>query len=292
MTTECTIVHGTRPAKDLHRVKPYPHFGDISVQDIPDFDLGKNLPLQDQEKDDAPYECVGYTAAHILSSIFNIPFSPDFSYAAARYIAGDGKEGTQGTSFHAGLDALVAVGGLPKGFATISASVNGEQYISDWNIWTRKEKAFALKQIQNGIRNVLGLGDAFTSILSAAYQGGIPVSIGSPWFDQWRTNIQGGILQSPILNGQYQSWHDYTIDGKTTINGVPYLIAYTHQGNRVGDNGKLYFSRETINAALTVEGSGALTIDPNAKRLVYLLGMMSLRFPQMISLLPTIIANL
>ncbi|MHB1097907.1 MAG: hypothetical protein ACYC3F_17245, partial [Gemmatimonadaceae bacterium] len=95
--------------------------------------------------------------------------------------------------------------------------------------------------------------------------------------------------QPPILDGNYPSWHNYTIDGKTTINGVPYLIVYSLQGNRIGDNGKLYFSRETINKALTVTGSGALTIDPNATRWIYLLGMLSLRFPQMITLLPQLI---
>ena len=67
--------HGTRPAKDLHKVRKFKHFGAI---DVPDFDLGRNLPLQDQEKDQAPFACVGYTNAHILSSIFNTPSSPPY----------------------------------------------------------------------------------------------------------------------------------------------------------------------------------------------------------------------
>lgn len=280
------IYNGTRGAKDLHRVKLYPHFG--GSIDIPDFDLGRNLPLQDQEKDNAPYECVGYTQAHILSSIFNTPFSPDFSYAAARYVAGDGKEGTQGTSFHAGMDAIVALGGLWKSLEVFSASTHGEAYVSDWNNWLDSLKKTALGQVQNGVRNVLGNGDAFQSILSATYQGGIPISIGSPWFLEWETN-QNGIVQTPVLNGNYPSWHNYTIDGKTTINGVPYLIVYSHQGNRVGDGGKLYFSREVINAALTVQGSGALAIDPNAKRWIYILGMLTYRFPQLLAYLPQLI---
>lgn len=276
------IGNGTRPAKHLHKVKPYEHFGSIAPIDIPDFDLGRNLPLQDQEKDNAPYECVGYTAAHILSSIFNTPFSPDFSYAAARYVAGDGKEGTQGTSFHAGMDAVVAVGGLQKDLALQTALILTEQNVSDWAIWTAAQKTQALTRVQNGVRNVLGLGDAFDSILSATYQGGIPVSLGSPWFKEWSVNIINGIVQTPILDGNYPSWHDYTADGKTTINGVPYLIIYSHQGNRVGDNGKLYFSRETINAALSVNGAGALTIDTNSVRWVQLIGIIMRRFPELI----------
>ena len=280
------MIHGTRPARDLHKIRKYKHFGAIN---IPDFDLGQNLPLQDQNASNAPYECVGYTAGHILSSIFNTPFSPDFSYAAARYIAGDGKEGSQGTSFHAGVDAIVAVGGLVKDMAKETATSVGEATVSDWAFWTDIQKRAALGRVQNGAKNVLGNGDAFNSILSACYQGGVPVSIGSPWFIEWESNINNGVVGTPALNGNYPSWHNYTVDGQKTINGVPHLIVYSHQGSRVGDGGKLYFPREAINAAISVDGSGALATDKNTIRWVYLLGMLTYRFPQLLNILPQLI---
>lgn len=283
--------NGTRPSRHAHLVKKYPHFGAIAPENIADFDLGRNLPLQDQEKDNAPYECVGYTTAHILSSIFNENFSPDFSYAAARYIAGDGAEGAPGTSFHAGMDSIVGLGGLTQGLSAFSASSHSEKYVSDWANFPDSLKKVALEHVQNGVRNVLGNGDAFDSILGALHQGGIPVSIGTPWFTEWRSNINGGVLQTPIIQPDYQSWHNHSISGKTTINGVPYLIDYSWQGNRVGDGGKLYLSREAINTALTVWGSGALTIDPSVKRWVYLVGLILRRFPNINPLLISKLVN-
>lgn len=281
------MVNGTRPAKHLHYVRKFKHaFGGI---EIPDFNLDSGLNgMPDQEKDNAPYECTGYTAADILTDIFRTPFSPDFSYAAARYIAGDGPEGTQGTSFHAAGQSMVAVGGLNKNVAPINASQQGEKYISDWNNWNPSQR-FALSYIQNGLRNVLGLGDAFDSIRSAAFQGGIGISIGSPWFPEWTNNINGGIVQVPNLTGSYSTWHNYAVKGQKTINGVPYLIVKSWQGTRVGDNGWLYFSRETINAALSVPGSGALTIDKSAVRWISLLGILTQRFPALLSYLPALL---
>lgn len=282
------IQPGTRPAKHLHRVKKYAHFG--AIQQTPDFDLGANLTLADQEADKAPYECTGYTLAHIIEAITKQRPSPDFSYAAARYVAGDGPEGVLGTSFHAAIEAAICVGALPATLANISAVVQGEQFISDWNNWKAILKQYALKDVQNGVRNVLGNGDACNSILSAAYQGGIPISIGSPWFNEWTHDINGGIVQMPVLNENYSAWHNYTIDGQKTINGVPYSIVYSHQGNRVGDNGKLYFSREVINAALSVDGAGALAIDPNAVRWISILGVLAGRFPALLPELPSLIS--
>jgi hypothetical protein len=269
-------------------VRRYPHFGAINPADIPDFDLGRNLSLQDQEKDNAPTECTGYTAAHILSAIFNVRFSPDFSFAANRYITGEGP-GVDGASFHGAMDALVGYGGLPLKDAPFDAKTTSELYISDFGRWSPTlpdSRAY----VQNGVRNVLGFGDAFDSILSAISQGGIPVSVGSPWFPEWTTGIDQGIVRMPdISNTQGDAWHNYTADGKTTINAVPYLIVYSHQGNRVGDDGKLYFSRETVNAALSIPGSGALSIDPHAIRFISLLGILAIRFPAILPQLPALV---
>ncbi len=276
---------GTRPSRHAHLEKPFPHFA--GTLEIPDFCLDQGVNgMPDQDKDNAPYECVGYTTADLLSDIFKTPIDPDFSYAAARYVAGDGPEGTQGTSFHAGLQGAIAVGALSKAFAPISAAHNSEKFVSDWNNWLPSLRQAALSYAQNGLRNVLGQGDAFDSIVSALYTGKLSVSVGSPWFSEWTHDIQAGVVQTPSLGGNYPSWHNYAIKGKKTIQGIPHLIVKSWQGTRVGEAGWLYFSRETINAAMSVKGSGALTIVQDANRWASLWGIVAQRFPMIVPLLP------
>lgn len=283
------MVSGTRPAEHIYKEKKFhERFGGVSPQDIPDFNLDAGLTMPDQVKDQADTECVGYTVADILTDIFKVPFSPDFSFAAARYVAGD-DPGIDGTSFHAGIQSAVAFGGLIKTLAPFDAMTKSELYISDYKVWDSIPKESRLPYAQNGTMNVLGNGDAFDSILFAAYNGKIPVSVGSPWFEEWAYNIQGGVVQQPVLDGQYPNWHNYCIKGKKTINGVPSLIVKSWQGTRVGDNGWLYFSRETINKTLSVPGSGALTINPNGNRWIELVSIMIQRFPMIVPLLPQLL---
>lgn len=280
------ITNGTRPAKDIYKVAKYQHFGAISVDTIPDFSLDPNISHPDQEADGAHTECTGYTVADILCDIFKQYYSADFSYAAARAIAGDGP-GTDGASFHAAMDSLVGWGGLPAHYATYTAGTRGEQFVSDFNNW-KDDLEESRKYAQNGVKNVLGNGDAFDSVLAALNQGRISVSIGSPWFPEWADfGGQSGILALPKT--QYSSiWHNYVLKGKQTIGGVPYIIAKPHIGLK-GDNGFVKLSREVINFTLAVPGSGALTIDPNAIRWVSLLGITSRRFPGILPFLPKLI---
>lgn len=149
------IYHGTRPARHISRERIYhKHLGGTSLASIPDFNLDAGIWNPDQEADGAPTECVGYTAADILTDLLKMQIDPDFGYAAARFISGDGP-GTEGASFHAGLQGLIAVGGLPKALATFSAADRGELYCSDWNSWEPYQKTKALLNAQNGLFSVL-----------------------------------------------------------------------------------------------------------------------------------------
>lgn len=288
------IKNGTRPAKNIHKERRWhDHFFGVIPANIPDFNLDSGLNgMPDQNADGAPFECVGYTTSDIGTDVIGKIQDPDFSYAASRYVSGDGAEGIGGTSFHGGLQGAVALGFLQKSLATVSASVQGEKYVSDWNNWPAQLKKTALASAQNGILNVLGMGDDFDSILSACYTGKIGISIATAWYLNWDvTAVKYGIVQAPS-NPQDVSnlgWHNWAIKGKKTIDGIPYLIGKTWQGTSVGDNGWMYFSREAINGALSVQGSGALTLNPNAKRWASIIGILVQRFPALLSELPQLL---
>lgn len=280
---------GTRPAHHIAKEKNFHQkFGGVTIASIPDFNLDTGINgMPDQDSENAPTECTGYAVADILTDVFKMPFSPDFSYAAALYLDGSGPS-IDGASFHAAMQAAVGVGVLPKALANLSATQLGELYISDWKNWNLQSKKSALGYVENGILNALGNGDAFDSILSSLYVGKISVSIGSPWFNEWMFSTNG-VVATPALAGNYPAWHDWAIKGKITINGEPYLIGKSWQGTRVGNNGWLYFSRAAINAALSVPGSGALTFNPNALRWVSLIGILVQRFPALLADLPMLI---
>lgn len=272
------IYHGTRPALDIHKERKFhERFGGIAQAAIEDFNLDSGIWNPNQETDNAPTECVGYTAADLLTDIFKMQFDPDFAYAAAKYVAGDGP-GDQGTSFHAGIQGVIGVGGIGAQSATFSATTRGELFVSDWNNWKPYLKTLALKYVQNGLLNVLGNGDSFNSIISAAYTGQISVSLGSPWFLEWQGIAPESLLPMP-QNALAQSvnpdtpWHNYAGKGKKTINGQATIPIKSWQGHW------LYMTQEVANAVFSLAGTGALTFNPAASRWWSLMGILMQRFP-------------
>lgn len=282
--------NGTRPTTHLPRRRFHHYFGSVlNPTDAPDFNVDTGVNgMPDQERDNAPTECTGYTAADILSDICKRAFSPDFSYAAAFLLSGE-TPSLAGASFTAALDGAVGVGGLPTENADITAASKGELFVANWAAWSDADKKRARDFVQVNTYDVLGSADAFDSILSALLINKYGVSIGTPWFEEWTTNIQGGVVQMPKLDGQYPSWHNYAAKGKKTINGVPYLIIKSWQGTRVGDGGYLYFSRETVNAALSIPLTGAITLATTGNRWVAILAILLKRFPSLLTFLPQLL---
>jgi hypothetical protein len=254
------ISHGTRPALHISREKRFKHFGGTGT--FPDFSVDAGIWNPSQNADGAPMECVGYTNADLLTDIFKKQFSPDFSYAMARWIIRSGP-GTDGTSFHAGMQATVWVGGLLKMFARFSALDKGGLFVSDAYNWHQDAWTAAADYSQNGLRNVLGFADNFTDILSAIFSTKIGVSLGSPWFKEWQGLPNGSVLPMPA-NPAFQSqqdytpWHNYAAKGQKTIDNQPMIIIKPWTG------GFMYMPRDVANAVFDVIGTGALTFDPKA----------------------------
>lgn len=285
---------GTRPAQHLYKLKPFEHaFGAADTPTLQPFNVDPGLTMPDQIAEGALTECVGYDAADYLVDVFHKRFLGDFSYAAARHVTGEGP-GTNGASFHAGLQGVVAFGGAadadPLG-SYYTAAGRGEMYISDWNNWSPKAKTAALKYAQNGVRNVLGSMEPFDAIVTAAYQTGKGITLGSPWFSEFneKTITDGFKASSSII------WHCYAAKGLdvTLSPGIrkERIAIKSWQGTSVGDNGWLYFDRDTINSLMGVPGAGAITIDPSASRWASLCGIIVQRFPAALPLLSQLLKS-
>ena len=107
--------------------------------------------------------------------------------------------------------------------------------------------------------------DWFDSIRYAILSGGFEkrsVSWGCPWFSVWGSDVaaKNAIMSMPDLSQvSAVGWHNSKFTGWKTINDIPYLVNKSWQGNNIGDGGLLYFSREVVNAVMTVNGTCALT---------------------------------
>ena len=113
-----------------------------------------------------------------------------------------------------------------------------------------REAYFAVTQVQGS--------DWFDSIRAAIYASNRPVSIGTPWMDEWRTPVSGVNPIGFTYTGS-EPWHNWKIPG---WNANTQLIGKTWQGTTYGDNGWGYWTRETINEVMEIPGTGAFTIAP------------------------------
>lgn len=293
------MINGTRPTQHTPKKSFHHLFGGTDISQIPDFNLDAGIWNPSQDDDERPTECTGYSPADIATDLFKVEFTPDFSFAANFAVTGETPT-SAGASFIGAIQGFIAYGALPNSLATISAKERGEIYVGTFSNWPTISKTSARLRRQNGMLNVLGNGDAFSSILSALWTGKIAVSCGSPWFQEWGNALTGnGQLKSAIMpvpaNAQQQGsspsipWHDYNMKGKKTINGIPYIIAKPWIGPNAGDGGYVYLSQETVNAVLSVSGSAAVTINPNALWWVSIVGIITDRFPQTLPLVPQLL---
>ena len=93
------------------------------------------------------------------------------------------------------------------------------------------------------------------------------VSWGTPWYTEWETAAYAPTNPSAIMpapkdynNLSGLPWHNSKICGFTTIQGVPYLINKSWQGDTIGDHGFLYFPRDVVNSVMTVQGTVAFIV--------------------------------
>ncbi len=106
-----------------------------------------------------------------------------------------------------------------------------------------------------------GVIDAFDSVRLALYSSQPEkrsVSVGTPWYSAFEQTL-GGIVSTPQDYKDIGSWHNHKICGWKTINGTPYLISKSWQGNIFGDKGFCYFPRDVFNAIMSISGSAAFT---------------------------------
>lgn len=91
------------------------------------------------------------------------------------------------------------------------------------------------------------------------------ISWGTPWFPSWEQACLTGQMVMPmptlqeLQNVSSTGWHDSKFDGWKIINNVAMYRDKSWQGNKIGDQGFIYFPREVINRVMMISGTVAFT---------------------------------
>lgn len=297
--------NGTQPLSKPPKREFHRNFGGVTLAQIPDFNLDAGLWMPDQDADGAFTECTGYTVTDIKSDWDKRLYSPDWQFAKTLQLANVSPLiGAQnGADIHIAMQSAVVFGSLEAKMAPFTALLKGEQFVADINNWPFSPlNTEAIINAEIGTYNALGNGDAFSSILSAAYVNKMGVSVGTPWYQEWEQIGAGlgkmvpgnGIVSMPSDINDAQGlapWHNWVIKGKKTIAGVEYAIGKSWQGKKYGDGGFHYIPREIINAVFAVSGTGAISFADNGSRFINLLIIFFSQTPQGLAILPEVLAS-
>lgn len=185
-----------------------------------------------------PFGCTGFGTANIAESDLKAPVNPKYTYDYTLLIE-NGQEGDECSL----QDSF-------KSAAVYGVQLKGE---TDKDALSHRRAPYFEVHPDHNL-------DWFDAILSAVASNNRPVSLGTTWPIYLENVGTDGIqLYKPM------SWiggHDHNIIGKKTINGIEYLIDKSWNGPQWGDNGVSYFSREIVNAMMSITGSCAFTNRP------------------------------
>ena len=233
----------------------------ISPSSIPDFNLhygsvpNQNAPDEVFNSAPQPYGCTNVSTCQLGANqdkrLYNRDFQESITHANAK----------GGYDVRASIKTSVDHGLLAE----------GEQFPSQ----AAKHKRAAFFRVGKN-------PDFFTGALTALWLTKRTLSIGTPWYTEWSDAGTGNIHTYDPVTETYSltgggertniaptpreqdtnklPWHNSTICGKKTINGVPYLILEPHQGELFGDSGFLYISAEAFNSVMKIWGTCAFTV--------------------------------
>lgn len=218
-------------------------FGAAAIIFPPDFnvDVGKTMPNQDEQG--LPMGCTGFTQTDNKNDEDDSIYKPDFTYFKTCYMEGHGPD--KGCDIRTSLKSTKVYG-----FLRIDET-------TDKDAEAHKGGQFFNIYDDGGLDWFDGIRNAIQTRLKG-------VSAGSPWFPEWHYP-QDGVLPMPnanILeiaksNPNSLAWHNYSIKGWVTKNGIPYLLVKSWQGKNYGHNGWAYMSREVANKIFAIRGSVA-----------------------------------
>lgn len=225
------------------------------------FDSGykKASFIQDQDQDGRPTSCTAYTLTTIARNENGIEYSHDYQLMKTFELM-DVPPNTQGADARQAAKIPVAFGLLPKALEPAGMAQEPQAWSANQANWpvsldqsTEKEPAYI--PISPGSQDWF---DAIRSALVLGESENRTVGLATQWSPSFEQVSYTGILNE---NPQLPYWgHMYEAVWWCTIDGQPYLILNTWQGDIYGDKGYVYMSRALCNKMLGVLGTYAVTL--------------------------------
>lgn len=191
-----------------------------------------------------PSECTDFQAAVRAGYKFNKDFSRKWHGAKESEIMN--ALIVNGADPRSDLKVPLAFGALPVEFEPATMQTDNAQFYLTWQNWPNLIDKNATPYFETAYNLVDGPYDHFDNIrfvLQQAYAEGQTVLVFSSWYSEW--NQSRGIAVIP--KSQPVAEHASLFIDFMNADNEPALINHLSQGTDFGDQGFLYFPRETVN---------------------------------------------
>lgn len=229
-----------------------------SISSFPDFYQVNSGFLPDQNLDNRPSECTGYTIVDIGATEDGVAYSPDYNYMKTLEVM-NLPPTTEGADARTAFKVACTFGLLPKSF---QGNFSNQSQAANPSSWSLDLDTEAKKNVKSAYLPIAPVPDFFDGVRSAIFLGENEkraVGIATQWSPTFEQVGKDGILNE---NPQGLYWgHMYEACGWKTIGGQPYLILKTWQGSGYGDHGYCYMSRALCNKLMSAWGAYAASIE-------------------------------
>ncbi len=222
------------------------------------FSVDSGLTMPDQNVDGLFLGCTAYAQLELCTDQDGIIYD-DYKFQYDKTLAFEGVfDETQGCDIRDSLKMICTIGPKKKGDDNSADS------------YAKRRGAYYSLELYSG----LDWFDTIRHTIETNFQLNklkCSVSIGTPWFAEFEPigNGNGKVVSDGLISDipvvediNNLDWHNWKIAGCITIQGQAYLLAKTWQGKNYGSNGWVYFSRNAINAIMTIKFTGAFTVAP------------------------------
>lgn len=210
-------------------------FGTVQTSLPASFDVDANLWMPDQNAMGLPMGCTGFAQSDLCADEDGVIYDPQDLYLNTP------PGGLNGRDIRDSLKTLETRG--------------VREYITSNALGNKRTAYFNVQSA-----GAIDMFDAIRLAIFSTQNEHRAVSIGIPWFSEFKYVKSDGILPVPIFDTSHVNWHNAKVSGWVSIGGVLYLKVKSWQGASYGDRGWCYMSRELCNVLFSFNGTGAFTV--------------------------------
>lgn len=221
-------------------------YGFIDILEVPNEDFDVSNLFSGTIKDQG-YEsdlCTAYTTTSVSEDQEWIELSPEFQFFVTKLLSGNPEE--WGANLRTACNSLVKYGSLPvEAYSNMTGK--SREFILNSKNWDDNAFFNASFYKKGSFFTVKGRYDTFDNIRCALWQhkkDRSTIATGALWRNDW-IYAENGII--PSVYGEEGFGHAFKLRGQKIINGEPYIVAQLSNGDKVGDKGLFYFSRDVVN---------------------------------------------